>query len=66
MRAGWYKRGSLKIKQHMTFQDGPMKGLAKGLKIVCSERFGPEAIVGKFAFCQDQSQLWFQLEWYSI
>ena len=34
----------------MVFPDGPMKGVAKGLKVVCTERFGAEAIVGKFTF----------------
>ena len=47
MRPGWYRRGALKIKQHMVFKDGPFAGLAKGLKAVCLERFGAEAIVGK-------------------
>ena len=31
----------------MIFEDGPNKGLAKGLKQVCIERFGPESVKGK-------------------
>ena len=46
MRPGWYRRGCLKIKQHMVFQDGPHMGKAKGLKFVCMERFGQEAVQG--------------------
>ena len=46
MRAGWYRKGPLKIKQHMVFQQGPNTGLAKGLKAVCSERFGEKAVTG--------------------
>lgn len=46
MRAGYYRRGPLKIKQHMVYQEGPNTGLAKGLKAVCCERFGEEAILG--------------------
>ena len=30
----------------MVWESGPMKGQAKGLKVVCTERFGPEAIAG--------------------
>ena len=40
MRPGWYRRGPLKIKQNMVFVDGPNIGLAKGLRVVCHERFG--------------------------
>ena len=29
-----------------TFKDGPMRGVAKGLRTVVSERFGAEAIKG--------------------
>ena len=47
MRAGWYKRGPLKIKQNMVFLDGPNAGLAKGLRAVCLERFGEDAVQGK-------------------
>ena len=36
-----------KVVQPMVFPDGPSKGLAKGLRQVCSERFGPESIKGK-------------------
>ena len=31
----------------MVFQDGPNRGMAKGLKKVCSERFGADAISGE-------------------
>ena len=34
--------------QHMVFQEGPRAGEPKGLKVVCSERFGPEAVEGIF------------------
>ena len=47
MRPGRYKRGPLIVKQHTVFTEGPYTGLAKGLKAVCSERFGEEAIKGK-------------------
>ena len=55
MRAGWYRIENhsggtgMKIIQHMVFQSGPRKGEAKGLKVVCSERFGPEAVEGTFS-----------------
>ena len=32
----------------MVFTDGPYAGLAKGLKAVCHERFGPDAIFGNY------------------
>ena len=48
MRAGWYRRGPLKIKQYMVFQTGPLVGKAKGLKAVCIERFGLDAVIGKW------------------
>ena len=47
MRPGWYKRGALKIKQHMVFPDGLFAGQAKGLRVVCQERFGEAAVKGK-------------------
>ena len=34
-------------KQHMVFQQGEQTGLAKGLKAVCTERFGEAAVKGK-------------------
>ena len=37
---------SIKIEQSMIWERGPLKGQAKGLKAVCTERFGPEAVVG--------------------
>ena len=48
MRPGWYMRGTLRIKQHMVFPDGPFAGQAKGLRVVCQERFGDEAVKGKY------------------
>ena len=36
-----------KVIQPMVFAEGPYKGQAKGLKQVCTERFGPEAVKGK-------------------
>ena len=48
MRAGWYRRGPLKIKQYMVFQTGPLAGKAKGLKAVCIERFGLDAVIGEW------------------
>ena len=46
MRPGWYAMGPLIVKQHMVFPDGPNAGLAKGLRVVCQERFGEEAVQG--------------------
>ena len=48
MRPGWYRRGPLKFKQSMVFEDGPNKGLAKGLRAVCQERFGEGVVLGKY------------------
>ena len=50
MRPGWYRRGPLKIKQNMVFVDGPNIGLAKGLRVVCHERFGESCIQGNRRF----------------
>ena len=36
-----------KVVQPMVFASGPYKGLAKGLKQVCLERFGQESVQGK-------------------
>ena len=46
MRPGWYAMGPMIVKQHMVFPDGPNAGLAKGLRVVCQERFGEEAVQG--------------------
>ena len=46
MRPGWYWKDDKKIVQHMVFQEGHKTGIAKGLKAVCSERFGEDAIKG--------------------
>ena len=47
MRNGWYVRGGVRWKQSMVFEDGPLKGQPKGLREVCSERFGEDAVTGK-------------------
>ena len=47
MRAGWFVKGGLRFRQHMIFEGGQFKGLPKGLRQVCLERFGAEAITGK-------------------
>ena len=47
MRPGWYRKGCLKIKQHMVFTEGPNAGKAKGLRLVCEERFGEDVVQGK-------------------
>jgi hypothetical protein len=31
----------------MVFKEGPLKGVQKGLRVVCHERFGDVAIAGK-------------------
>ena len=50
MRPGWYCRGPLNIKQNMVFKDGTNIGLAKGLRVVCQERFGESSIEGRRLF----------------
>ena len=47
MRPGWFVRNGLRFKQHMVFEGGPYEGQPKGLRQVCKERFGAEAITGK-------------------
>ena len=47
MRPGWYLRNGVRFKQHMVFEGGPHEGIAKGLRQVCSERFGAEKITGR-------------------
>ena len=48
MKDGYFMSASGElVTQSMVFLDGPNQGLAKGLKQVCLERFGPEAIKGK-------------------
>ena len=47
MRPGWYKRNGFRFVQHMVYQGGVHAGMAKGLKAVCEERFGVEAVIGK-------------------
>ena len=48
MRPGWYKRGGARWRQSMVFEDGPLKGQPKGLREVCSERFGVKEVKGKY------------------
>ena len=50
MRPGWFKKGPMKIKQHMVFMDGPNQGMAKGLRAVCQERFGDQMVQGKYIY----------------
>ena len=47
MRPGWFIKNGLRFKQYMVFEGGPLEGQAKGLKQVCIERFGLEAVQGK-------------------
>ena len=48
MKDGYFDNADgIRESQPMIFPDGLHKGLAKGLKQVCLERFGPEAIKGK-------------------
>ena len=48
MKDGYYETADgVTVTQPMVFPDGPNYGLAKVLKQVCLERFGPEAIQGK-------------------
>ena len=48
MKDGWFENSEgEKVTQLMVFADGPNKGLAKGLRQVCLERFGPDAIKGQ-------------------
>ena len=48
MRNTQYERDGLVIKQSMVFEEGPLKGEAKGLKVVLTERYGEEFTQGKF------------------
>ena len=50
MRSGWIRKGPLKIVQHMVFTAGPNKGIAKGLREVCRERFGDQRVAGNDDF----------------
>ena len=48
MKDGYYTNPAGEVvAQPMVFRGGPNQGVAKGLKQVCLERFGPEAIKGK-------------------
>ena len=46
MRPGYYFKEGVKFVQHMVFTGGIHAGKAKGLKAVCEERFGVEAVKG--------------------
>ena len=46
MRPGWYVKNGFRFTQHMVFTGGPHKGLQKGLRAVCEERFGLESVKG--------------------
>ena len=46
MRPGYHYRGNIKFKQHMVYQKGDKKGMAKGLRTVIAERYGDEAVKG--------------------
>ena len=48
MKDGYYTntQGEVVI-QPMVFTDGPNQGIAKGLKQVCTERFGADLVRGK-------------------
>ena len=48
MRDGWYVRGGVRWRQAMVFESGPLKGQPKGLREVCMERFGEDAVQGKW------------------
>ena len=48
MKDGFYKgTNGQTIRQRMVFEEGPDQGKAKGLRVVCSERFGREVVEGK-------------------
>ena len=48
MKDGFFKDSlGNTVVQSMVFKEGPNKGKAKGLKQVCTERFGPNVVVGK-------------------
>ena len=48
MKEGYFENEhGEKVVQPMVFTDGPHIGKAKGLRQVCMERFGPEAVEGK-------------------
>ena len=48
MRPGWFVRNGVRFRQHMVFEGGQYEGLPKGLRQVCLERFGAEAITGEY------------------
>ena len=47
MKDGYFEKDGERVPQSMVFTEGPNNGLAKGLKQVCLERFGPDAVKGK-------------------
>ena len=46
MRPGWFVKHGFRFTQHMVFEGGRFAGQAKGLRAVCEERFGVEAVKG--------------------
>ena len=46
MRPGWFIKRNLRFTQHMVFEGGMFAGQAKGLRVVCEERFGADAVKG--------------------
>ena len=46
MRPGWFVKHGVRFKQTMVFEGGRFAGQAKGLRTVCEERFGVEAVKG--------------------
>ena len=48
MKDGYFENSAgERVPQPMVFPDGPHKGIAKGLRQVCLEKFGPAAVKGK-------------------
>ena len=45
-RPGWFIKRNLRFTQHMVFEGGMFAGQAKGLRVVCEERFGADAVKG--------------------
>ena len=47
MRDTEYEKDGVMVKQSMVFTTGPLKGEAKGLKVILAERYGDEFVQGK-------------------
>ena len=72
MKDGYYTNSAgVVVAQPMVFPDGPNQGVAKGLKQVCLERFGSEAIKGKkqdglgkdYSFCLYEYTSYLTFQW---